>query len=621
MVNSMKRKLPVRLLVVVMLLALLPLGASATPGDEFNITSISVLLGGAPLGNNVVDQWSDLEFTLSFTLKDGAFSGGDIVVITLPDLLEFTAHHQQANTLSVEFPLFVNGTTEEFAEAQIDVSNKTITLTFANYINGKSGLSGNLKFWLELDESKTDNQKLTEEKKENLEFTITTSGGSFPSPVIPDIGYEFVPTNAYEDLDKWGIVYYDEVGDYYYIDYGVAVNMGSPTGNPPYGTCFTGQAVITDTLQNISGSIIADSFDIEVGGFAYDVLGWTDAGVKYFSGTESAINTRFATEYGSDEMVLAVNNTTGFSLTVKEIEGKQIWIGYRVKLSYNKSNPPVADHAFNNVVSVQSSKPSAQLSNVAHYRIGGLGSGIGDDYSIVITKKDSANQSVLLEGAEFELYASDGNGAKTGAAIKNSIAGTGTDAGKYTFTGLFPGNYWIVETVAPNGYVLNPTPRGVTVGSDTNLIQYVGIENSLTSTPTTPPPSSSEPSSEPSRPDGGSDDSGDSETPVTPGTPITPVTPEVPARPNPPGPSTEGGRLVPNEDGSYTEFDENDVPLGYWTWDEQQLLWIFEKAVPLSDMIPQTGSGATATLNGVFALGVAGVALVGTIPKCRKSKR
>jgi len=58
----------------------------------------------------------------------------------------------------------------------------------------------------------------------------------------------------------------------------------------------------------------------------------------------------------------------------------------------------------------------------------------------------------------------------------------------------------------------------------------------------------------------------------------------------PPTATVEGNELVPGENGTWIELDDTGVPLGTWTWDDEEEEWIFEELpVPLGAAMPQTG--------------------------------
>lgn len=86
---------------------------------------------------------------------------------------------------------------------------------------------------------------------------------------------------------------------------------------------------------------------------------------------------------------------------------------------------------------------------------------------ITLIKKD-ASSSATLAGAVFEIYNSDANGTATGAPLANA---TTNASGTLSFGPLWVSNngtptsrqYVLVETHAPDGYVLDTTPRVVKV--------------------------------------------------------------------------------------------------------------------------------------------------------------
>jgi len=55
----------------------------------------------------------------------------------------------------------------------------------------------------------------------------------------------------------------------------------------------------------------------------------------------------------------------------------------------------------------------------------------------------------------------------------------------------------------------------------------------------------------------------------------------------PPKASIPGRELVLDVNG-YLEYDDGDVPLGVWEWNEEEEKWIFNEYVPMSGM-PKTG--------------------------------
>ncbi|WP_257478978.1 SpaH/EbpB family LPXTG-anchored major pilin [Acidipropionibacterium jensenii] len=100
---------------------------------------------------------------------------------------------------------------------------------------------------------------------------------------------------------------------------------------------------------------------------------------------------------------------------------------------------------------------------------------------ITITKQDASTKE-KLDGAEFSIY-NDLNGVKDDKALANGT----TKGGALSFGPLWVSNnssqasrdYWIVETKAPTGYVLDPTPIKVTVTPATEeTYKEVTVDNS-----------------------------------------------------------------------------------------------------------------------------------------------
>lgn len=84
----------------------------------------------------------------------------------------------------------------------------------------------------------------------------------------------------------------------------------------------------------------------------------------------------------------------------------------------------------------------------------------GDQTRTSETTIQTKNEPV--SGAEFALYV-DNNGAPGGNPIRT---GTTDNLGLFTMDQLGVGTYWLVETVAPAGYVINSTPVKVVIQAD-----------------------------------------------------------------------------------------------------------------------------------------------------------
>lgn len=96
-----------------------------------------------------------------------------------------------------------------------------------------------------------------------------------------------------------------------------------------------------------------------------------------------------------------------------------------------------------------------------------------DNSSITITKVDEDDTSILLEGAEFKLYRSDGTPVKTTNGVydkdgKEEILTTDKD-GTITITSLPNDSYYFEEIKAPEGYVITNEKTDVTIPNDKQI--------------------------------------------------------------------------------------------------------------------------------------------------------
>lgn len=109
-------------------------------------------------------------------------------------------------------------------------------------------------------------------------------------------------------------------------------------------------------------------------------------------------------------------------------------------------------------------------------------------------KVDDTAEANLLSGAEWELIPLDGEGEPAGTPIVIvdcvAVPCTGADTdpagGQFLVAGLAPGDYHLVETRAPVGFVRDSAPIAVTVSGVTSLTVLDDIVNEQQTVPTLP---------------------------------------------------------------------------------------------------------------------------------------
>lgn len=167
----------------------------------------------------------------------------------------------------------------------------------------------------------------------------------------------------------------------------------------------------------------------------------------------------------------------------------------------------------------------------------GSGTGSGGRGTLNIKKLDAEDNLKALGDATFALYRLNG----TERVLINSLT---TDAeGTATFNKIWLGSYVLVETAAPNGYVLDTSEHPVEIRSSSAVQLVITNQKAVEPTPTVTPEPTGAPTTTP-------------EPTVTPAPSTTPAptvspSPEVTAAPTPiPTSSTSGGSVVPTSTSS-----------------------------------------------------------------------
>ncbi|MEO7819506.1 MAG: prealbumin-like fold domain-containing protein, partial [Actinomycetota bacterium] len=98
--------------------------------------------------------------------------------------------------------------------------------------------------------------------------------------------------------------------------------------------------------------------------------------------------------------------------------------------------------------------------------------------AITVLKDDDSGAD--LNGATFQLYRDNGDGlflSPPDAAVTTCVTGEEGTAGQCTFENVTPGTYFVKETAAPEGYVVDPFVSKVTVGRrQTVVVPHVYVD-------------------------------------------------------------------------------------------------------------------------------------------------
>ncbi|MDB8649302.1 SpaA isopeptide-forming pilin-related protein [Streptococcus australis] len=350
-----------------------------------------------------VDQYTDIKVDLTFNVPNGV-EPGDQAVITLPPNLKFIKDAE----FEVRSP---NG--ELVSEAVINAANKTITLTYQDYVKGKSNISGSMFFAVRVEPATASPSKVP----------ITLNVDNNPVPV-GKVDFVVDPGNAEKVLDKvsWDTKHLADGG--ITRQYEVRVNA---TKEP------LTEAVVTDQLQTEGMSYVEDSFVIKKGNWAVN----SSHKLELKNGQVVSL----PVEFGADKK--------SFKVSLGNVaQGEGYSIVYKVKIPYTPAN----DEKFFNNVTLNAKKVVETKSNPFVYQTEG-GKAQGYTFSINLKKVDGQDENTALAGAEFNVIR-----VATGAVVGKL---TTNAKGEASIGGLLNTAYQLVETKAPEGYELDATPIDV----------------------------------------------------------------------------------------------------------------------------------------------------------------
>ena len=440
-----KKKIRIVAFLVCLLTTLLSLGYSNTFAEtpevsvsgKFVDTITSVNVTNNEGGNLSWDleQWATFRINATYDLAGKNVKAGDTTVLTVPEALIIT---------SDTFTIRDINTNEIIANAKVSADNKSISITYTDYVEKHSDTNGSFFFY-----SRVDFKKHPQQGEIPIEITINKE-----TKVAGKITFKGIGNGNPRLLTKTSWV---DNTDYKTVEYTISVNRTRENIQ---------QVTIEDQLKFTNASYIKDSIKIIKGKFAFVEGEWqfTDR-----------------TDVTDQHTITISEDGSSFVIDLGDItEQDQYRIAYKVRMNYQ----PVDGELLKNDVTLKGKGiVLKEASNAAAVQIAG-GAGVGYVYSIKILKVDDQNQP--LEGAKFKVV----------RQANNQVIGeyTTDENGLITVKGLLKDKYFLTETHAPSGYVIQDSETIVNVedfGSDhavTKTIVNTKEEPTTTTVTTTEAP-------------------------------------------------------------------------------------------------------------------------------------
>ena len=384
------------------------------------ITKIEALLqdGSGPVGD--VGQWQVFRLNAEFELPNNTIQAGDTTVITLPDKLKF---NQTAG-----FDITDNGG-NVVAHAVINGSEKTITLTYTDYAENHSDVSGNFYFYVQIDRDQVD-------EEETIPLEIDVSGVTVIGDPIHFIGIG-TPVGTYLAKGGWQVS-----GDNNrQLRYQLQVNT------------------VGERMQNVT---ITDK--IASAGFTIDpasIVIWKGTWVVVHGDWNLQNETNVTSNYE-----ITWNEDGSFTINLGDVDATDGFvIRYTAVADYDLAD----GEAIRNdaVIRGDNIRTHTASANATYYEAGGSAGGYV--YTIHIQKMSEDGSS--LAGVVFDVV----------RVANGSVAGriTTDSSGEASISGLLKDEYQLVEVSAPAGYILLTEPVSISpedFGSDKTVLKTITNE-------------------------------------------------------------------------------------------------------------------------------------------------
>lgn len=359
--------------------------------------------GSGPQGDT--GQWDVFRLYAEFALPNGTIRAGDTTTIKLPDKLKFN----QTSSFEIR-----DTGGNAVANATIDGSTKTLTLTYTKFVENNSDITGSFYFYVQIARNNVD-------KEEYIPIEIDVSGTTIIGNTLHFIGIKD-PTGSYLTKSGWQVA---EIGDRA-IRYQLYVNTkGEPINN----------ATITDKIANAGFTVLPDSLVIMKGAWTIVRGDWR---LENWSDVTSAYD-------------VVWNEDGSFTLNLGDIAATDgLIIRYTAEASYDLADGEV----IRNDASIRGTNAISRTTSADTNYYAAGGSAEGYVFTIRIVKENRNGNA--LAGVVFNVIR-DANGQIVGTIT--------TDAeGKAEVSGLLKDTYRIEEVQAPDGYMPLEEPVLVSAG-------------------------------------------------------------------------------------------------------------------------------------------------------------
>lgn len=410
------------LIALAMMLSLLPKAtASAAVISDNIVTKVSIT---DSKGNEATQLTPDpYSLNLDFKLPNNKIHTGDTSMVSLPEQLRFSTS-SAFNVYSADGKVV--------AHAVIDSTLKKLVLTYTDYVEKNSDITGKITAAFVVDSAKVHTQTDIPFRIQVGETSIPVNGGKihFTGPR---------GDHPQERLAKWGWVT-DANTDA--INYWVRINaIGETLKN----------VVLSDTAATPDMTFDPESFHIRKG--------------RFIRNERNQWEIKDATDVTSSAKINFNADNTQFTISLGDVKGEGFLISYKAKIGHH----PVNHEAFRNSASetaVGLNETQKSTNNFIWQSASGEANGY--NYSVGVHKQD--DNGAALAGAVFKVVRD---------RSKEVVGTITTDAsGNGHIGNLLRDDYTITEVTAPAGYQLNTTPIKVTADDLNNNAKAV-VKNAV----------------------------------------------------------------------------------------------------------------------------------------------